>query len=178
MNEAMILQGLRDKDMNALHQVIDAYGGLIYKVINSVLDSAYDKANIDECMNDVLMTLWYNIDTFDEERGKFTNWLISVSKFKAIDYKRKNNKAYQYEEVNNEGVIEQHVTSFADAPDDESFYTLIECLNEQDQLVFIRRYLKEETVEEIAADLQLSVDTVYSRLSRGRKRIKETIGGK
>ncbi|GGE79292.1 sigma-70 family RNA polymerase sigma factor [Priestia taiwanensis] len=177
MNEAQMLQGLREKNMDALHLVISTYGGLIYKVINSVLDSAYDKSNIDECMNDVLMTLWYNIDTFDEERGKFTSWLISVSKFKAIDYKRKNNKAYQYEEVNKEGVIEQHVTSFADTPDDESFYTLIECLNEQDRIVFIRRYLQEDTIEEIAADLQLSVDTIYSRLSRGRKRIKQAIGG-
>jgi RNA polymerase sigma-70 factor, ECF subfamily len=177
MDEAKTLQGLRNKEMDALHRVIDAYGGLIYKVIHSVLDSSYDKANIDECMNDVLMTLWYNIDTFDEQRGKFTNWLISVSKFKAIDYKRKNNKVYQYEEVNNEGIVEQQVTSFTHMPDDESFYQLIECLNEQDRLVFIRRYLKGDSVEEIAADLQLSVDTVYSRLSRGRKRIKQAIGG-
>lgn len=41
----------------------------------------------------------------------------------------------------------------------------------------IKRYLDEYSVQEIASELGLATDTVYSRLSRGRKKIKKIIGG-
>ena len=42
---------------------------------------------------------------------------------------------------------------------------------------FYKRYLDEYSVQEIASELGLATDTVYSRLSRGRKKIKKIIGG-
>lgn len=84
-----IVEGLRKQDMLALHTAIDRYGDLIYKVVHSILDTAHSKVLVDECVDDILLIVWYNISSYDENRGKFRNWLISVAKFKAIDYKRK-----------------------------------------------------------------------------------------
>ena len=57
----------------------------------------------------------------------------------------------------------------------EPFLELIKTLNERDKEIFIRRYLNEEDTEEIAMDLGLTTDTVYQRLSRGRKKIKRSL---
>jgi len=47
------------------------------------------KVSENECVDDTLLIVWYNISSYDENRGKFRRWLISVAKFKAIDYKWK-----------------------------------------------------------------------------------------
>ena len=46
-----------------------------------------------------------------------------------------------------------------------------------DREIFIRRYYFEEDIKTIAMNLKKSEDYVYTRLSRGRKRIKEGLGG-
>ncbi len=173
-----IVEGLRKQDMLALHTVIDRYGELIYRVVHSVLDTAHSKVLVDECVDDILLIVWYNISSYDENRGKFRNWLISVAKFKAIDYKRKSNKAYQLQEFHQEIYEEGEDVNLTTEERNHNFYVLIKELNEKDKEIFIKRYLDEYSVQEIALEFGMTRDTVYSRLSRGRRKLKKRLGGK
>ncbi|KXI45656.1 MULTISPECIES: sigma-70 family RNA polymerase sigma factor [Bacillus cereus group] len=177
MREVEIVEGLRKKDMKALHAAIDQYGDLIYKVVHGVLDTSHSKVLVDECVDDILLIIWYNIDSYDEKRGKFRNWLISIAKFKAIDFKRKSNQVYRLQEFQQDIYEERTVTNQTKEEEEENFYLLIRSLNNEDKKIFIKRYLDEYSVQEIASELGLATDTVYSRLSRGRKKIKKIIGG-
>lgn len=177
MREAEIVEGLRKKDMTALHAAIDQYGDLIYKVVHSVLDTSHSKVLVDECVDDILLIIWYNIESYDEKRGKFRNWLISVAKFKAIDFKRKSNQAYRLQEFQQDIYEEIKDSNQTNEEQEEIFYLLIEALNNKDRKIFIKRYLDEYSVQEIASELGLTTDNVYSRLSRGRKKLKKILGG-
>ncbi|MFC9445306.1 sigma-70 family RNA polymerase sigma factor [Bacillus cereus] len=164
--------------MLALHTAIDRYGDLIYKVVHSILDTAQSKVLVDECVDDILLIVWYNISSYDENRGKFRNWLISVARFKAIDYKRKSNKSYQLQEFQQERYEDRKNVNLTKEERDYNFYVLIKELNEEDKKIFIKRYLDEYSVQEIALEFGMTRDTVYSRLSRGRKKLKKLLGGK
>ncbi|MFZ7932546.1 sigma-70 family RNA polymerase sigma factor [Bacillus thuringiensis] len=164
--------------MLALHTAIDRYGDLIYKVVHSILDTAQSKVLVDECVDDILLIVWYNISSYDENRGKFRNWLISVARFKAIDYKRKSNKSYQLQEFQQEIYEDRKNVNLTKEERDYNFYILIKELNEEDKKIFIKRYLDEYSVQEIALEFGMTRDTVYSRLSRGRKKLKKLLGGK
>ncbi|MBY0597077.1 sigma-70 family RNA polymerase sigma factor [Bacillus bingmayongensis] len=177
MSEAEVVEGLRKKDMTALHAAIDQYGDLIYKVVHSVLDTSHSKVLVDECVDDILLIIWYNIESYDEKRGKFRNWLISVAKFKAIDFKRKSNQAYRLQEFQQDIYEEIKDSNQTNEEQEETFYLLIEALNNKDRKIFIKRYLDEYSVQEIASELGLTTDNVYSRLSRGRKKLKKILGG-
>lgn len=177
MRELEIVEGLRKKDMSALYAAIDQYSDVIYKVVHSVLDTSHSKVFVDECVDDILLIIWYNIESYDDSRGKFRNWLISVAKFKAIDFKRKSNQAYRLQEFQQDIYEEIEDTNQMKEKQEESFYLLIETLNSEDRKIFIKRYLDEYSVQEIASALGLTPDTVYSRLSRGRKKLKKIIGG-
>ncbi|MBO1580784.1 sigma-70 family RNA polymerase sigma factor [Bacillus sp. XF8] len=177
MRETEIVEGLRKKDMKALHAAIDQYGDLIYKVVHSILDTSHSKVLVDECVDDILLIIWYNIESYEEKRGKFRNWLISVAKFKAIDFKRKSNQAYRLQEFQQDIYEEIKDTNQTNEEQEETFYLLIEALNNKDRKIFIKRYLDEYSVQEIASELGLTTDNVYSRLSRGRKKLKKIIGG-
>lgn len=96
LHEKDMLEGLRNKEINALHFLIEKYSRLIYKVIHSVLHNQHDKHVIDEVVNDVFMMVWENADRFDESRGHFQSGLIAIAKYKAIDYKRKNKGSCQH----------------------------------------------------------------------------------
>ncbi len=173
-----IVEGLRKQDMLALHTVIDRYGDLIYKVVHSILDTAQSKVLVDECVDNILLIVWYNISSYDENRGKFRNWLISVARFKAIDYKRKSNNSYQLQEFQQEIYEDRKNVNLTKEERDYNFYVLIKELNEEDKKIFIKRYLDEYSVQEIALEFGMTRDTVYSRLSRGRKKLKKLLGGK
>ncbi|HFJ9334997.1 TPA: sigma-70 family RNA polymerase sigma factor [Bacillus cereus] len=164
--------------MLALHTAIDRYGDLIYKVVHSILDTAQSKVLVDECVDDILLIVWYNISSYDENRGKFRNWLISVARFKAIDYKRKSNKSYQLQEFQQEIYEDRKNVNLTKEERDYNFYVLIKELNEEDKKIFIKRYLDEYSVQEIALEFGMTRDTVYSRLSRGRKKLKKLLRGK
>ncbi|WP_257149174.1 sigma-70 family RNA polymerase sigma factor [Bacillus cereus] len=164
--------------MLALHTVIDRYGDLIYKVVHSILDTAQSKVLVDECVDDILLIVWYNISSYDENRGKFRNWLISVARFKAIDYKRKSNNSYQLQEFQQEIYEDRKNVNLTKEERDYNFYVLIKELNEEGKKIFIKRYLDEYSVQEIALEFGMTRDTVYSRLSRGRKKLKKLLGGK
>lgn len=169
-----IIYGIKNQNNYCLNLLIDDYGRLIYAVINSILNTNYDKESIDECFDDVLLNIWNNIDCFDNKKGNFKSWIISISKFKAIDYKRKNNKFVQ--KINDfpsnihdkENVEEDFIISEERAEVAELFKNL----NQQDRIIFIRRYLNEESIDDIARSMNLSKDYIYNRISRGKKKLR------
>ncbi|PFN02001.1 RNA polymerase subunit sigma-70, partial [Bacillus thuringiensis] len=92
-------------------------------------------------------------------------------------YKRKSNKSYQLQEFQQEIYEDRKNVNLTKEERDYNFYVLIKELNEEDKKIFIKRYLDEYSVQEIALEFGMTRDTVYSRLSRGRKKLKKLLGG-
>lgn len=174
MKESEIIQGLREKNTAALYAAISHYAPTINKVVHSVMLSAEEKYYVDEIVNDVLTTLWFHMDSYDETKAPFLHWLISVSKYKAIDYKRKiANKQFEHE-------LDETIyrAKNINEEDFDLFFQLIQTLGPKDKDIFVRRYLHEEKTEDIALELGMSHDNLYQRLSRGRKRLKDYLVNK
>ncbi len=97
INEENFIIQLRRKNEKALDYVIDNYGWIIKSIVKKHL---YNLQSVQaECINDVLMGIWNNIDTFDENKSDFKNWVAGIAKFKSIDYKRKYLKGLEYENI-------------------------------------------------------------------------------
>ena len=69
MEDNEIVLGLINGDQLALDDLSRAYGKLIYGVINKILYNFSEINEVDECFNDVLITIWRNIDCYDREKG-------------------------------------------------------------------------------------------------------------
>lgn len=57
----------------------------------------------------------------------------------------------------------------------EQFLDLLNCLNGEDQLIFLRYYYYQDSPKEIAKDLAMDTSQIYNRLSRGRQKLKQSI---
>ncbi|MDQ0175434.1 sigma factor [Bacillus chungangensis] len=92
INEQNVVQQLKKRNKKALYYIIDHNGGLITSIIRTHL---YDlEAVHDDCMDDILLTIWDQIDTFCPENNTFKNWVATVAKYKAIEYQKKYSKHY------------------------------------------------------------------------------------
>lgn len=97
INEENFIIQLRKRNEKALEYVINNYGWVIKSIVKKEM---YNLKNLqEECINDILLGVWNNINSFDEKRGEFKNWLGGITKFKCIDYKRRYLKDIIYENI-------------------------------------------------------------------------------
>ena len=122
-------------------------------------------------MNDVLLKLWQNMDRFDPSRSTLKNWVGAVSKYRAIDYKRKYCREIMSEELkenipdNRCEILQSEIKAEVDS--------LLENLSAKDRDIFIQRYIMDKSVDEIAVSQGKTADYIYNRLSRGRKQLRK-----
>ncbi|MGN2338794.1 sigma-70 family RNA polymerase sigma factor [Clostridium cagae] len=173
IEEGNFIFELRKKNEKALDYVIDNYGWIIKSIVKKHL---YNLQSIqDECINDILLGIWNNIESFDESKGEFKNWVAGISKFKCIDYKRKYLKGLEYENIDDlnistpDNVHEEIVKSELESDIED----ILSCLKEKDRELFYKLYIEEKEVNDITKEMGIKREAVYNRLSRGKKKIQK-----
>ncbi len=169
--ENFIVQ-MRNKNEKALEFIIDNYSHILVGIINKNLFYLPDRK--EECLNDVLLAIWENIDSYDEKKAKFTSWIGGIAKYKSLNYIRKYNKDLQNTQIDenissNDNSLEQLITKEFN----KQILELLNHLNEKDKEIFTQFYFKNKTVPELSEEINIKEDIIYNRLSRGRKKLKK-----
>ena len=86
-NKDNFVELIRKRREEGILYVIETYGGLLKSIVNKRLFSSPER--VEECMNDIFLGIWRNIDCFDESKGSFLNWAAGVARLEAIDTLRK-----------------------------------------------------------------------------------------
>lgn len=90
MDDKILIKGIKNKDEKYLIEFINLYGPILKGVIVKTIGN---RRNIlDEILNDALLGIWDNINSYDPTRSSFKNWCAGVAKYKAIDAIRKEAK--------------------------------------------------------------------------------------
>lgn len=177
IDENNFIDKLKKKNPKALEFVIDMYSNLVYKVAYSILGHQFEKESLEECTSDVFMAVWNNIEMFHSDKGKFKSWLIAVTRYKAIDYKRKLNKEdnLQYsDELNGENKYNTEKIIIFQENKKEILHAIGK-LNDVDRKIFIKKYLLGESIQSIAVELGVNRSVIDNRLSRGRRVLREKL---
>ena len=83
-----LAQGLRERDSEALETLISRYSRELFYFIRLVLDGVGVVQDTEECVNDLFVAAWQEIDSFDPERGTLRTWLTMRAKYIALDRRR------------------------------------------------------------------------------------------
>ena len=81
------VEKLKRRNEKALEYVIREYGGYVKAAVNHNLAGLPEE--MEECMDDVFLDVWEHIERFDAAKGSFRNWIISIARFRSIDYLRR-----------------------------------------------------------------------------------------
>ena len=168
---------IRKKNEKGLIYMTDHYGYIIKAVLRKHLFRLSDKE--EECMNDVLWAVWQNIESYDPSKSSFSSWLAGVSRYKAIDCKRKYIKQ----------LSESSLDSFPYPVEDrkaendllkveleEEIEEILSSLSLKDREIFRQVFLEEESIQSVAKRTGMKEATVYQRISRGRSKLRAMFG--
>ncbi len=200
-----LTQRLHEQDPEALETLISRYSREIFYFVRLVLDNIGVTQDAEECVNDLFVAVWQEIDTFDASRGTLRTWLTMRAKYIALDRRRQLCRR-QAHNVQSADEIRQWSTDYSSMRKSsawgyESDYrvtlpphpeTSMENLLEQserreelrlalatlpelDRFLIYQRYFKFSSTEELAAKTGLSRHAVDTRLWRARKNLREAL---
>ena len=167
---------LREKDERALDFVIDEYGGLIMSVIRRLLGGFPEEQ--EECFNDVLMKIWEHSEDYNEELCEFRGWAAAIARYQSIDclrrIKRDNERSVlqDFDDMSESLSKDEEAFRRIEETIDDEIGSMLECLSPDDREIFRRLYVEGESAKEVGEKLDISESNVYSRASRGRKKLR------
>lgn len=180
ITEENFILKLKQRNDKALEYVIDNYGWIIKSIVKKNLYNL--EMYQDECINDILLGVWNNIESFNEEKSTFKNWLACIAKYKTIDYRRKYLKTLQYESIDDLD-IKTEDNSHKNLTENEisaELENMLSYLKEKDKELFIKLYVEEKDIDTVSKEVQMHRDVIYNRVSRSKKKLRDVfkIGGR
>lgn len=87
LEDELIIKYIKKRKEKGMEMLIDNYRGLITAVVRKHLGVLINYE--EECVSDIFLAIWDNIKSFESDKNSFKNWICAISKYRAIDYKRK-----------------------------------------------------------------------------------------
>lgn len=175
INEDNFIKEMKKGNEKSLLYVIDNYGWILKTVIKKHL--FYLPNYYDEVMNDCLLAIWENINSYDSEKSSFKNWVGSIAKYNSIDYIRKYLKDRETRDINDMIIVDEESPLkeiLANEINEETDKMLMN-LSEEDRRIFEMLYFEQKSMDEISEKTGHTKPVLYNRLSRGRNKIRDTV---
>lgn len=180
ITEENFILKLKQRDERALEYTIDNYGWIIKSIVKKSLYNL--ESYQEECINDILLGAWNNIESFDENRSTFKNWIAGISKYKTVDYRRKYLRHLQNENIDDLDIkVEDNShKELIENELSEDMKSMLSHLKEKDRELFLKLYVEEQDIDSISEETGMHRDVIYNRVSRGKRKLKDIFkfGGK
>ncbi|WP_249597302.1 sigma-70 family RNA polymerase sigma factor [Peribacillus frigoritolerans] len=168
------IERLQRQEEDALEFIVDTYLPLIKGVTYKVLSPLRNDGVMEECINDIFLSIWNNSIKFHGDTTDFRKWICAIAKFKAIDYYRKAMKKMEltscYTEVDPEKSAEDELIILEDR---KELLQLIALLEPVDRDIFIMKYFLGLKNEDISIKLGLTKASIDNRIYRGKKKLSQ-----
>ncbi|MBU8878999.1 sigma-70 family RNA polymerase sigma factor [Bacillus sp. FJAT-29790] len=171
-NDTNFIQRLQRQKEDALEFIVDKYLPLIKGITYKVLSPLGKNGVIEECINDIFLSIWNHSKKFRGDSTDFKKWICAIAKFKSIDYYRKFSKNAEFTlndlEVNAEKSAEDELMIMEDKAE---LIKLINLLEPVDREIFIMKFFLGLKTEEISEKLGLTKSAIDNRIYRGKKKL-------
>jgi len=170
--EKNCISRLKKGKEDALEFIVDKYLGLVKATVYKVLSPLERDGIIEECINDVFLSVWNNSNKFNGGELDFKKWIYKIAKFKAIDYYRKEIKnsdvSLEDKEISTNKLVEEEIIS---GEDRKELIELINTLELLDRDIFTMKFFLGSKTDDIAKRFGLSRAAIDNRIYRGKKKL-------
>ncbi len=169
-----LIQRIQKRDQTALGELYDRYSNLVYNMAAQVLENA---SSAEEVTQDIFFQVWRWPEKWDPQKGRFTSWLLTVTRYTSIDRLRQQNRQpplsrYSLDDLakllTNHSPLEE-----AQRDNGVLLRSLLKGLPHEQQDIIMMAYFRGLTHSEIADHLKLPLGTVKSRLRLGLQKLKD-----
>jgi RNA polymerase sigma-70 factor (ECF subfamily) len=175
--DAALVPRLLQKDVSAFEQLYDRHSRLVYGLLLRILQQA---GTAEEVAQDVFLQLWRNAGQYDESRGPFVPWLLTLARNRALDTlrlksERQRRREDQTEEMPSVAAIPEFEKELDQKSRAKRVRALLASLNPQQKKAIELAYFEGLTHTEIATALKEPLGTVKSWIRNGLLRLKEEL---
>jgi len=175
--DAALVHRLLQKDVSAFEQLYDRHSRLVYGLLLRILQQA---GTAEEVAQDVFLQLWRNAGQYDESRGPFVPWLLTLTRNRALDTlrlksERQRRREDQTEELPPVVAVPQYENELDEKRRAEKVRAVMASLNPQQKKAIELAYFEGLSHTEIAAALKEPLGTVKSWIRNGLLRLKEEL---
>lgn len=169
-----LIQRIQKRDQTALSELYERYSGLVYNMAMQVLRNA-DSA--EEVTQDIFFQVWRWPEKWDAGKGRFTSWLLTVTRYTSIDTLRQQNRqpSLSPHSLDNLAKLLTKTSSVEDDRRDNGLLlrSLMSNLPGDQRDLIMMAYFRGMTHSEIAEQLNLPLGTVKSRIRLGLQKLKD-----
>ena len=174
MRERAALRKLKRGDPEGLQELMELYTPYVSAVVWGVLRDVMTAEDCEEVVSDVFLAAWARRDTLLP--GKCRPWLGAAARNLAKNKRRGLRQTLPLEDDALElPAPEGPQEVLTRAEEARRVRRAVDALPPEDREIFLRHYFYFQTVEEIAAGMELNPSTVKTRLRRGREKLKQSL---
>ncbi|MBE6756619.1 MAG: sigma-70 family RNA polymerase sigma factor [Ruminococcaceae bacterium] len=176
MRENKLVEKLKTCDENAAKDFLHEYTPLIRYVVSPILENEHDR---EDCISEVVLKAWKNINSYDSVKGNFSGWLTAIARNTALNYARKVVHTENIDEFQNQLVAPEPTPEEAllNKEEQKRIIQAINSLSSKDRTLFYRKYYYMQSTAQIARETGLTERAVEGRLHRAKKRLRKLLGG-
>jgi RNA polymerase sigma-70 factor (ECF subfamily) len=173
--DAALVRRLPQRDVSAFEELYDRHSRIVFALVFRILQQA---STSEEVVQDVFLQLWRNAAQYDESRGPFVPWLLTLARNRALDQlrlksERQRRREDQTEELPPVVTIPDFESSLDEQRRAKRVRELMNSLNPQQKRAIELAYFEGLSHSEIANTLKEPLGTVKSWIRNGLLRLKE-----
>lgn len=175
-----LMLGLQAGDPDALSQLYDRYHGIIKALILRIV---HNETEADDLLQEVFMEIWNQAKNFSAQKGKPLGWMVTLTRRRSIDALRKKQAYARAEERLKAEPEQQPLAWVQNATAEEIRFgdtralmaKVIRSLPEAQQQVIELAFFQGMSQREIAANTNIPLGTVKTRLELGLKKMYDAL---
>lgn len=159
-------------------ELYDSYARLLYSIVLRAVNNA---AVTEDITQEVFLRVWNRIQTFDEDKGNFEGWLVTVARNRAFDYLRSVRNAPDSSSVSLNDLEQSSLFAAGreNSPDrglaKRAVREALEELSDDQRQVIELTHFEGMTQTEIAGQLKKPLGTVKGLVRSALKRLRATL---
>ncbi|MHC5229730.1 RNA polymerase sigma factor [Enterococcus sp. LJL99] len=163
--QQLLVKQAKKGDAHAFIQLCEKYQNVLYNSAYKILQNNEDVA---DCLQETEINAWQNIKQLKNEKA-FNSWIFKIMLNNAKDRLKKKIDFIELEE--------QFIASETNTYNQENLNSEFQNLSERYRIPIILYYYAGFSMKEIADQLDIPLNTVKTRLSRGRNLLKISLEG-
>jgi RNA polymerase sigma-70 factor (ECF subfamily) len=175
-----LVRALEQRDQRALESLYDRYGDYVYSVC---LRMVGDVQLAEDITQEVFLRLWRRPDLYDDQRGRFVTWLLSVARNRAIDERRSRGRRFKHETPPSLAAEEMLAGASSEEAEDAAVLSdervviekALATLPAEQRLAIQLAYFGGYTQQEIASGLRQPLGTIKTRIRLGLQKLRQVL---
>jgi RNA polymerase sigma-70 factor, ECF subfamily len=168
---------LQRRDPQALGELYDRYGRIVFTVILRVVR---DAAIAEDLVQETFLRVWNRVQGFDAEKGAIAPWLLAVARNRAIDYLRsvagRERNALEFEETDHPSLFVDMEHEILTSDKARVIKGAMEKLNANQRQVIELAYFEGLSQTEMAERMGQPLGTVKTWVRTALKNLRDELG--